>query len=115
MTEELPGLHLDPWERDRTDRRVGVITTTGQDGYPHAAPVGVWWEDGNLRFETNSNSVKLRNLEENPRVAILVYGKPKWGVLIQGRAQVISKGEGSEQAQIRVLPERKASWKRKED
>lgn len=94
---------------------MGVLTTNGRDGYPHSAPVGVRWEEGALRFETASDAAKMHNLQADPRVSILVFGKPKWGVLICGTAEIISKGTGSEQSQVRVRPVRKASWKRKED
>ncbi|MEX0789751.1 MAG: pyridoxamine 5'-phosphate oxidase family protein [Actinomycetota bacterium] len=100
---------------ERTNRTVGVLTTNGRDGHPHSAPVGVRWEDGALRFETDSNATKMRNLQADPRVSILVFGKPKWGVLIFGTAEILSKGTGSVQSQIRVRPQRKTSWKRKED
>lgn len=109
-----PGPQFEDWELERTDRTVGVITTNGRDGYPHSAPVGIRWEQGALRFETDPSAAKMRNLEADPRVSVLIYGKPKWGVLIHGRAEVISRGTGSEQSQIRVIPERKTSWKRKE-
>jgi PPOX class probable F420-dependent enzyme len=115
VPSEAAGPVFEDWELERTERTVGVLTTNGRDGYPHAAPVGVRWEDGALRFETDSNAAKMRNIEADPRVSILIYGKPKWGVLITGTAEIISKGTGSEQSQIRLRPERKASWKRKED
>lgn len=102
------------WERERIDSSIGVLTSIGADGSPHAVPVGVRWDEGALRFETASDSVKLRNIERDPRVALLVFGRPKWGVLINGRAEVLSKGTGPEQSQIRIKPQRKVSWRRKE-
>ena len=109
-----PGPHFEDWERERTDGSLAVLTTIGRNGYPHSVPVMVRWVEGGLRFESDSDSTKVRNLERNPRVSVLVQGKPKWGVLIQGRAEILSKGTGREQAQVLVVPERKASWKRKE-
>lgn len=114
MNEPAGGPQFEPWELERTDRTVGVVTTNGRDGHPHAAPVGIHWEDGYLRFETDSDSAKLRNIDRDRRVSILVYGQPKWGVLIKGSAEVMSRGTGREQAQIRVRPQKKYSWKRKE-
>lgn len=110
----MPKASFEDWELERIDGKLGVVSTIGRDGSPHAAPVMVSFEDGALRFETDSDSQKLRNIERDPRIAVLVYGLPKWGVLVQGRAEVLSKGTGREQAQIRVVPERKASWRRKE-
>jgi PPOX class probable F420-dependent enzyme len=106
--------NFEDWELERIDGKLGVVSTIGKDGAPHSAPVMVSLENGALRFETDSSSQKLRNIERDPRVAVLVYGPPKWGVLVQGRAEVLWKGTGKEQAQIRVVPERKASWRRKE-
>ena len=110
----MPTASFDDWELERIDGKLGVVSTLGKDGAPHAAPVMISLEDGALRFETDSDSQKLRNIERDPRVAVLVFGQPKWGVLVQGRAEVLWKGTGREQAQVRVMPERKASWRRKE-
>ena len=107
-------VNFEDWELERINGTLGVISTIGKDGAPHAAPVNVSVEDGALRFETNSDSQKLRNIERDPRVAILVHGPPKWGVLVNGEAEILWKGVGKEQTQIRVVPERKASWRRKE-
>jgi nitroimidazol reductase NimA-like FMN-containing flavoprotein (pyridoxamine 5'-phosphate oxidase superfamily) len=77
----------------------------------------VWFEGDRLRFETEPDSAKFKNLTRNPRVAITVFGAPKWGVVVRGRAEVLTPGgpPGSrEQAQILVHPESKVSWRRKE-
>jgi PPOX class probable F420-dependent enzyme len=110
----LPKGDLEDWELERIDGKLGVVSTIGKDGSPHASPVMISLEGETLRFETDSDSQKLCNIERDPRVAVLVFGQPKWGVLVHGRAEVLSKGTGREQAQIRVVPERKASWRRKE-
>ena len=99
------------------ERATGVLSTVGPDGGPHAAPVVVWFEGEGLRFETEPESRKFKNLLRNPRVAITVFGPPKWGVTVRGTAEVLKPGgpPGSrEQAQILVHPESKVSWRRKE-
>lgn len=110
----MTGVEFEAWELERMDGSLGVITTNGRTGHPHAAPVGIRVEDGALLFETDSDSVKLANIARDPRVAVLVFGQPKWGVLVQGAAQIISKGKGREQARVRVIAEQKVAWRRKE-
>lgn len=110
----MGAVEFEEWELERMNGSLGVVTTNGRTGTPHAAPVGIRMDDGAIHFETSSDSVKLRNIERDARVAVLVYGKPKWGVLVQGKAEVVSKGVGKEQTQIKVVPEHKASWRRKE-
>lgn len=103
------------WERERLERAVGVVATVGPDGGPHAAPVIVWFEGDDLRFETEHDARKYKNLTANPRVAVCVYGSPKWGVVVRGLAEVLpGSGTPGEQAQIAVHPTAKASWRRKE-
>ncbi|MGQ0679950.1 MAG: pyridoxamine 5'-phosphate oxidase family protein [Actinomycetota bacterium] len=109
-----PTVELEDWEQQRLDGALGVISTIGRRGTPHSAPVAIRVVDGSLQFQTNSDSIKLRNIEADHRVAVLVYGQPKWGVMIQGTATVLSKGQGAEQALVNVVPEHKASWRRKE-
>jgi nitroimidazol reductase NimA-like FMN-containing flavoprotein (pyridoxamine 5'-phosphate oxidase superfamily) len=94
-----------------------VLSTVAPDGGPHAAPVMVWFEGDGLRLETKPDSRKFKNLVRNPRVAVTVFGPPKWGVVVRGTAEVLTRGgpPGSgEQAQILVHPESKVSWRRKE-
>ena len=93
---------------------MGVVSTLDADGAPHTVPVLVSVESGGLRFETDPASRKFRNLSRDPRVSICVQGSPKWGVSVQGRAQIVDPGGQGAQAQILVVPHAKASWRRKE-
>ncbi|HEX2054189.1 MAG TPA: pyridoxamine 5'-phosphate oxidase family protein [Actinomycetota bacterium] len=104
---------FEEWELERTDRSLGVLTTNGRDGYPHSVPVGLRWEDGGLRFQSDPDSSKIRNLKRDPRVTVVFHGKPKWGVVVSGTAHILSERPG-EQTEVRIVPERKRSWKRKE-
>jgi nitroimidazol reductase NimA-like FMN-containing flavoprotein (pyridoxamine 5'-phosphate oxidase superfamily) len=81
---------------------------------PHAVPVLVSIQGDGLRFETEPTSKKFRNLSRDPRVAICVQGSPKWGVSVQGRAEILDSGRSGGQAQVLVVPLTKASWRRKE-
>jgi nitroimidazol reductase NimA-like FMN-containing flavoprotein (pyridoxamine 5'-phosphate oxidase superfamily) len=81
---------------------------------PHAVPVLVSVEGDGLRFETDPGSKKFRNLSSDPRVAVCVQGSPKWGISVQGRAEILDAGGGGGQAQILVVPATKVSWRRKE-
>jgi PPOX class probable F420-dependent enzyme len=102
------------WERERMDGALAVVSTLDRDGTPHAVPVKVWFEGDDLRIEAGQDSRKLRNLIRDPRVALCVFGSPKWGVSVQGSASVLSTDPAGGQAQVRIVPLRKVSWRRKE-
>lgn len=106
-------VQFEDWELERM-KGIAVLSTTGADGTPHAAPVGMRVEDGVLRFETQPTTVKFRNIQRNPQVSVLFFGQPKWGVLVRGVAEVVSPGDENTQPQLMVTPRSKASWKRKE-
>ena len=111
---EAEPIRFEYWERERIGSTIGVVCSVGGDGTPHAAPVQITLEDETIRFETDIGSRKHRNLESNPRVAVCIFGQPKWGVLIQGRAEILSQGGPRNQVQFRVVPKRKSSWRKKE-
>ncbi|HMC08236.1 MAG TPA: pyridoxamine 5'-phosphate oxidase family protein [Actinomycetota bacterium] len=114
----MTAVRFEDWERQRVERATGVLSTIAPDGGPHAAPVMIWFEGDNLRFETEPDSRKFKNLIRDPKVSICVFGQPKWAVVVRGRAEVLSPGTPGggmeDQAQILVRPERKVSWRRKE-
>jgi len=82
-----------------TAARVARLATTGADGQPHLVPV-TFAVDGDLIYvavdhkpKTTANLRRLRNIRENPRVAVLAdHYAPDWDTLwwvrVDGRASV---------------------------
>jgi nitroimidazol reductase NimA-like FMN-containing flavoprotein (pyridoxamine 5'-phosphate oxidase superfamily) len=71
--------------------RVGHLATTRRDGTPHVVPISTVLDLDRLIFATETNTVKVRNIRDNPFVAIcfdeydedwsllkqvLIYGAP---------------------------------------
>jgi PPOX class probable F420-dependent enzyme len=73
--------------------RTIVICSNGQGGVPH--PMPMWYgldPDGSVVMTTFARSQKVRNLERDPRVALLLedgesYGELR-GVVVYGRAEI---------------------------
>jgi pyridoxamine 5'-phosphate oxidase family protein len=85
-------------------QRIGRLATVGESGWPHVVPV-MYALDEDGAFEFDVDGVKLRNLRNEPRAAMVVDAMgPKRGVAVQGRADLIA----AERA--RLTPVRKFSW-----
>jgi PPOX class probable F420-dependent enzyme len=117
-----------------------ILTTNGPRGFPHTMPM--WFvqeDDGTIRITTYRVSQKVKNIQRDPRVSLLVesgldYAELK-GVLMYGHAELIDDPEAvietfiiasgqrdSEEVRasmkktatkrvvIRVKPERIVSW-----
>jgi PPOX class probable F420-dependent enzyme len=75
-----------------------IICSIGKDGVPH--PMPMWFgveDDGSVVMTTFRKSQKVRNLERDPRVSLLVedgnvYDELR-GVLIYGTAELIDDTE----------------------
>jgi len=72
-----------------------IIVSIGPGGFPH--PMPMWYAvdgDGTVRMTTFRKSQKVRNIERDPRVSLLVesgggdYGQLR-GVAITGKAQIV--------------------------
>lgn len=84
-------------------QRIGRLATVSPAGWPHVVPVMYALTDGG--FEFDADGVKLRNLEQEPRAALVVDTMgPRRGIAVQGRTRVI----GPER--VRLEPERRFSW-----
>jgi pyridoxamine 5'-phosphate oxidase family protein len=85
-------------------QRIGRFATVSPTGWPHVTPVMYSVDDeGALEFDVDG--VKLRNLQAEPRAAMVVDAMgPKRGVAIQGRARLIAP------ERARLDPVRKFSW-----
>jgi PPOX class probable F420-dependent enzyme len=87
--------------------RVGHLATAGADGAPHVVPVCYALDDGALYFVADEKPkrrpprelVRLRNLRENPRAAVVVddwdedWTRLAW-VLVRGPAGLVTAPEG---------------------
>jgi pyridoxamine 5'-phosphate oxidase family protein len=85
-------------------QRIGRFATISPSGWPHVMPVMYSVDDeGALEFDVDG--VKLRNIQAEPRAAMVVDAMgPRRGLAIQGRASLIA----AERA--RLDPIRKFSW-----
>ena len=78
-------------------QRLIRIATVDKNGMPHNVPVCHVMEGNHIYFATGKESKKIKNLEENGKVALVcdeyseIWSYLK-GVFVQGKTRVISKG-----------------------
>ena len=73
---------------------VGVLTTLRPDGSPHSTVVWVDVEEGVVSFNTEEGRAKVRHIDDEPRVSLLVLDPSdpyKW-VAISGSTDVTTEG-----------------------
>ena len=73
---------------------VGTVTTLRGDGSPHSTVVWVDVRDGVVGFNTAHSRAKVRHIEHDPRVSLLVIDPNdpyKW-VAVTGRAELTDEG-----------------------
>lgn len=113
-----------------------ALSSVGPDGYPHTVAIGYFRLDEVLYCGCRDHTRKIRNIEANPKVSLLLENgraNPKvlTGVMFQGDATVIRdreellfiKGElarrrgepppetiGDGVAYIRIVPVKTTSW-----
>ena len=72
------------WAEDRLKKsRQYWIATTRADGRPHLMIVWALWMDGLLYFSTGKQSVKARNLAQNPH-CVMATERADEGVILEG-------------------------------
>ena len=78
-------------------QRVARVATVGRDGSPHNVPVCPVAANGRIYFASDKNARKVRNLRDNPCVA-LVFDRysENWkqlaGVMVVGSSTIIDQG-----------------------
>jgi pyridoxamine 5'-phosphate oxidase family protein len=106
-------------------QRLGRLATVGSDGSPHVVPVGFRLDADGQAIEVGghglSGSKKWRDLQANPRIALVVDDLESvnpWtprGIEVRGRAELHKDGgekfgPGWDAAWIRIVPQRIVSW-----
>jgi len=98
--EQPPAIELDPRARAFLEGpRYAVLATVNADGSPHLTEM--WYElrGNDIVFNTTAERMKRRNLERDPRAAVLVSterGGPVWAkteyVRVDGAVRQIADG-----------------------
>jgi pyridoxamine 5'-phosphate oxidase family protein len=101
------------------------LATAGGDGSPHVVPVGFRLDSDGNAIEVGghgiSGSKKWRDLQQNPRIAIVIddlKSVDPWtprGIEVRGRAELHTEGgqkfgPGWDTAWVRIVPDRITSW-----
>ena len=78
-------------------QQLGRIATVSRDQSPHVTPVAFASDEERLYLNIQHDSKKARNIRSNPRIQFVVDDAPTWetfrGVLISGKAELISSGK----------------------
>jgi len=72
-----------------------TLATADADGAPHAVGINYAFVDGHLYLATGRLTKKVRNIRQNPRVAVYIAIRkypmgPPWSIQFQGMATVLS-------------------------
>ena len=118
------------WPAFLAERPLGVLSTVGRDGTPHAVPVEVVVYGGKVYAWCESDSAKVANVRRTGKAAMLGY-KGLAAVLVRGSARVLTQDNASYAAitgefltkyqreetygndvLIEIAPDRVAAWEK---
>ena len=78
-------------------QQLGRIATVSRDQSPHVTPVAFASDEGRMYLNIQHDSKKARNIRRNPRVQFVVDDLLSFeefrGVLVSGKAELISSGK----------------------
>jgi len=78
------------------ENQLAVIATASKDGTPNVGPKGSMYviNDGTLAYSEAICEKTLRNLQENPKVAVMVVDRSKAdGYQFKGTAELLTGGD----------------------
>lgn len=86
-----------------SEPHIAVVATSGPKGKPHAMPVWYAWRDGKVFFHTGAESKKVRNLQSNNRISVVIDTKdaPYKVAVIEGITRVLP-GDGALAREIAI-------------
>jgi general stress protein 26 len=79
---------------DSEEMKMIYVATVKPSGSPHLVPVLSIYHDGKIYFETDRNSVKVKNILKNNKVAaVTLGGYGSRTTVAEGKARIISDAE----------------------
>lgn len=83
------------------------VATINRDGTPHLVPLWFAVVDGDIVLETFTKSQKVRNLQRDPRITVLLESGDKYeelrGITIYGEAELVTEVERVHELHMAVL------------
>jgi PPOX class probable F420-dependent enzyme len=90
--------------RDLFDKKAFAhLATVGPDGAPQVTPVWVDYDGTHVRFNTAKGRVKVRNLRNDPRVALSIIDPDNPYRYVQVRGRITEETEQGADAHIDAL------------
>ncbi len=86
------------------EKQLAVVATASNDGTPNVGPKGSVYavDDETLAYSEGTAGKTLKNLQENPKVAVMVVDREKAdGYQFKGTAELLTSGELFEQVSRR--------------
>ena len=78
------------------EKQLAVIATASKDGTPNVGPKGSMYvfDDETLAYSEGTGQKTFKNLQENPKVAVLVVDREKGeGYQVKGTAELLTSGD----------------------
>jgi uncharacterized protein len=70
------------------------MATASKDGHPHVVPVIYALDGEDIVVAVDYGTKKLKNLRENPNVALVVDDySPNRGILMEGKSEILERGK----------------------
>jgi PPOX class probable F420-dependent enzyme len=89
------------------DRKTIIICSNGRGGFPH--PMPMWFaldDDGTVRMTTFRKSQKVKNVQRDPRVTLLVEDGTEYselrGVAFYGKCEIVDELEAVKDTMVRI-------------
>ena len=82
-----------------TGRYIASLATPNPDGSIHVVAVWYWFDGADVFVATSSRSRKLRNLQSNPKVSLMIDARDpaaSCGVNISGSAKILTEDSSRE-------------------
>ena len=80
---------IPPSHRDLLDGEFATLGTVGPDGRPQLSEVWFLAEGDTVKLSLNTSRQKVKNLQANPKVSLLIFGDPPYRYIeLRGDAEI---------------------------